>query len=229
MREARECPVFYPTLEEFADPLAFIEGLSGQCRKFGAWRQAAAVRRSLARCRLRVTVPAPRPPGWCCATTSSPRAARRCGRRAVRATSSKPRASTCEAAAAAHSERGCLLGVLVFWLVCERALTAGRGARRRYTLGEYEKMANAFLSKRFHCAGALPPRLVECEYWREFLSTGDATHVEYGSDVEGSGTHRDTFCVPRPPRAHRAACCDLAGAQASPPTPRIRWGRARGT
>jgi len=141
MREARECPVFYPTLEEFADPLAFIEGLSGQCRKFGI-------------CKV---VP--------------------------------PLLSTTPAGVVLRDYK---------FSTRRQALRTPRGegnqfqaTGKRYTLGEYEKMANAFLSKRFHCAGALPPRLVECEYWREFLSTGDATHVEYGSDVEGSGFSTD--------------------------------------
>ena len=54
---------------------------------------------------------------------------------------------------------------------------------RRYSLAEYEKMANAFQTKRFSCSGVLPARAVECEYWREFRSSGETVFVEYGSDV----------------------------------------------
>lgn len=60
---------------------------------------------------------------------------------------------------------------------------------KKYTMFEFEKVADEFARKRFGSAGSLPPKLVEAEYWRARGEGGD-THVEYGNDVEGSA-----FCA----------------------------------
>lgn len=42
-------------------------------------------------------------------------------------------------------------------------LNAPAGIRRRYTVAEFEKVADDFAKKRFGCAGSLPDRLVEVQ------------------------------------------------------------------
>eukprot|EP00850_Spirogloea_muscicola_P014103 SM000099S25209 [mRNA] locus=s99:210318:215416:+ [translate_table: standard] len=56
---------------------------------------------------------------------------------------------------------------------------------RTYTLPEYEKMANRFFARRFAVSCPVPPAMVERAFWREY-SRPAATHVEYGSDLEGT-------------------------------------------
>eukprot|EP00850_Spirogloea_muscicola_P016183 SM000129S26170 [mRNA] locus=s129:347986:353264:- [translate_table: standard] len=56
---------------------------------------------------------------------------------------------------------------------------------RTYTLPEYEKMANRFFARRFAVSCPVPPAMVERAFWREYRRPA-ATHVEYGSDLEGT-------------------------------------------
>eukprot|EP00850_Spirogloea_muscicola_P018267 SM000166S02448 [mRNA] locus=s166:30996:36046:+ [translate_table: standard] len=56
---------------------------------------------------------------------------------------------------------------------------------RTYTLPEYEKMANRFFARRFAVSCPVPPAMVERAFWREYNRPA-ATHVEYGSDLEGT-------------------------------------------
>lgn len=60
---------------------------------------------------------------------------------------------------------------------------------KKYTFERYEATANEFAKKKFGTAGALPPKLVEAEYWRQREqadTNGKVDWVDYGNDVEGS-------------------------------------------
>jgi len=62
-----------------------------------------------------------------------------------------------------------------------------------YNLNTFQKMANQEMSKKFGCAGNLPRKVVEKEYWREVLKE-DSRRVEYGSDLDASGFAPSTDC-----------------------------------
>ncbi|KAJ8650531.1 hypothetical protein MRB53_003554 [Persea americana] len=56
---------------------------------------------------------------------------------------------------------------------------------RKYTLRDFEKMANKDFSRRYSSAGCLPEKYLEEEFWHE-IACGKTESVEYACDVDGS-------------------------------------------
>lgn len=56
---------------------------------------------------------------------------------------------------------------------------------RKYTFCDFEKMANKLFSQRYSCAGCLPAKYVEEQFWHE-IAFGKTESVEYACDIDGS-------------------------------------------
>ncbi|XP_020260818.1 lysine-specific demethylase JMJ706-like isoform X3 [Asparagus officinalis] len=56
---------------------------------------------------------------------------------------------------------------------------------RKYTFRDFEKMANKVFSRRYSCAGCLPAKYVEEQFWQE-IAFGKTESVEYACDIDGS-------------------------------------------
>lgn len=63
---------------------------------------------------------------------------------------------------------------------------------KKYTLAEFQRLADDFARRKLGLPADLPPSTVEALYWAERASsTGPSTYVEYGNDLDGSAFHPD--------------------------------------
>lgn len=62
---------------------------------------------------------------------------------------------------------------------------------KKYTVQEYQRMADDFAKRKLGMAAGLPTATVEAAYWKERGATGQPSIIEYGNDVEGTAFHPD--------------------------------------
>ncbi|CAI7740337.1 unnamed protein product, partial [Closterium sp. NIES-53] len=192
IRRIPECPVYYPTEDEFRDPLAYIEKIRPEASLHGI-------------CKI---VPPVLP------TVPAGHVLQRGQKRPFRFTT---REQPVRVAACAHGDP-----------------PAFRMSGRTYSLPEFERKADRFLATRFATSAALPAGMVEQLYWQEMEGGGreagghaernkgggrgavggaggagarggrGMAHVEYGSDVDGTGFSCDPPRSPLLTAAHRS-------------------------
>jgi len=149
--EVLEAPVYYPSIEEFQDPLAYIRSIQGEAAQYGI-------------CKI-VPPLLPAVPGGMVLNQCM-----------------VPGASCLFKFTARTQELKTVL-----W----QSWNDGDFIEntRKYTIGQYEAMANEYIKRKFGTTGVLPPRMVEVEYWRQREMppvNGKYDWVDYGNDVEGS-------------------------------------------
>ncbi|XP_059667398.1 lysine-specific demethylase JMJ13-like isoform X2 [Cornus florida] len=69
------------------------------------------------------------------------------------------------------------------WDMVDKAISFTRG--RKYTLQDFDKMANKVFAGKYFISGCLPSAYLEREFWNE-IAHGKKGTVEYGANVDGS-------------------------------------------
>ncbi|GJX53619.1 lysine-specific demethylase JMJ706-like protein isoform X1 [Tanacetum coccineum] len=152
-----ECPVYYPSKEEFEDPLVYLQKIAPDASKFGNARLY---------------------PNGCnyeldsiCKIVSPVSASVPAGMVLMR-----------EKVGFKFTTRVQPLR-LAEWNTDDKVTFFMSG--RNYTFRDYEKMANKVFARRYYSAGCLPATYVEKEFWHE-IACGKTESVEYACDVDGS-------------------------------------------